>query len=50
MLMMLKRAVNFSFNNLKSAPVPFSCKTIPRFPEAIAIVKEERELRDQLRT
>lgn len=31
-------------------PVPFSCRTIPRFPEAIAILKEERELRDQLRT
>ncbi|KAH9994663.1 cytochrome P450, partial [Russula vinacea] len=29
-------------------PLPFSCKITPRFPEAIAILDEERELRDQL--
>ena len=34
----------------QSTPVPFSCKTIQRFPEAIAILKEEHELRDQLLT
>ena len=30
-----------------SLPVPFSCKITPRFPEAMAILDEERELRDQ---
>jgi hypothetical protein len=41
------RASSFS-SNPQSTPLPFSCKITPRFPEAIAILDEERELRDQL--
>jgi len=35
-------------NGMVHLPVPFSCKITPRFPEAISILNEERELRDQL--
>ncbi|KAI9464785.1 cytochrome P450 [Russula earlei] len=34
-------------NGMVHLPIPFSCKITPRFPEAMAILDEERELRDQ---